>query len=121
MEALRTLRSEIHIQPKLPELHLIEDVAEEPIYGPHVSELKYEEGGMSRLIAEASLGAGGKIRLTPDDLADPTRIGLIHYELRDKLSDGQSIDLYSNGIQKIIPSANGETNVYIAGQRAQQQ
>lgn len=121
MEALKTLRSEIHIQPKLPELHLIEDVAEEPIYELHASELKYEEGGMSRLIAEASLGAGGKIRLTPDDLADRARIRLIHYEFRDRLSNGQSIDLYSTGIQKIIPSASGETNVYVAERRAQQQ
>lgn len=71
-------------------------------YGPKVSELAYQEGGMSSLIGEAMLGKGGKTRLTPEDLMDINRIGLIHPILRDELARGNSIDIRSTGHQDII-------------------
>ena len=76
-----------------PNLHIVEEPVKEKAYVP---------GGMSTLIGEAMLGRGGKVRLSPADLQNPDRIGLIHYELRDQLRSGNSIDIRSTGHQDII-------------------
>lgn len=70
--------------------------------GPKVSELSYQAGGMSTLIGEAMLGKEGRITLTPEDLNNVDRIGLIHPILRDDLARGNSIDIRSTGHQEII-------------------
>lgn len=79
------------------------EVTQDIVYGPHVRELSYAEGGMTSLLEEAALGKDGAIILQSSDLDNPNRITKIHYPLRDILIRGDSIKLFGRGKIETIP------------------
>lgn len=87
-------------------LHSVEPAM---VCGPHICEIGYKEGGMTRLLNEAALGKGGSITLTPSDLYNLQRISDIPYSLRDILARGDSIVLFGTGHTKTIPMKEQET------------